>query len=554
MQETNEMRDRLTGEFAENYMEKLFYFCLKKTGSYTEAEDLTQDIALQIITALNKGTLPTSFSAWVWQIARNRYSVWAKEKHNRNESVTGSDIGDYEISDESENILDEMIHTEQMALLRRELAFIRSDYRNIVVAYYIENKNVREIAESLSLPINTVKSRLLRARQILKEGMNMAREFGKLSYNPENISFINNGLHGANHEPWNYISRSLCKNILLAAYRNPATAEELAMEVGVALPYMEEELSALVDATLMKKSGNKYETNFFIVSADAQEKIYAHLRGIAPELTKAVFDTMEYNIEWSNENAPEWHEGYQSYEDMKWALLMIEADNVYFDTLKPFNKNAKDVPNIGPWGHTLRPNGGEWDLLGMESHNGDEPDFVGLSGCVSNPNEKDLPEIMFRQFRFKYCGIENRTPPVLTYADGQAMVAVAGGKSADVDNSILNRLESYGYIKKTDDGYIPAIMVMRKNKSSKMPKEIREQFEALRHKATEIATRHYLFCREQIYKEIPDFLKEDEFQIDHACANIFSMRGAVLEEAIRQGYLTFDKDNNKQMLGAYLVI
>ena len=554
MQETNELRDRLINEFAENYMEKLFYFCLKKTGNNIEAEDLTQDISLQIITALNKNMIPTSFSAWVWQIARNRYSVWAKEKHNRNESVTGSDISDYEIEDECENILDEMIHTEQMALLRRELAFIKSDYRNIVVAYYIENKSVRDIASTLSISISAVQQRLHRARIILKEGMNMAREFGKLSYNPENISFINNGLHGANHEPWNYISRSLCKNILLAAYRNPATAEELAMEVGVALPYMEEELSALVDATLMKKSGNKYETNFFIVSADAQEKIYAHLRGIAPELTKAVFDTMEYNIEWSNENAPEWHEGYQSYEDMKWALLMIEADNVYFDTLKPFNKNAKDVPNIGPWGHTIRPNGGEWDLLGMESHNGDEPDFVGLSGCVSNPNEKDLPEIMFRQFRYKYCGLEKRTPPVLTYADGQAMVAVAEGKSTEIDSTILKRLESYGYIKKSEDGYIPTIMVMRKEKAPKMPKEIKSHFELIRRKATDIATRHYLFCREQIYKEIPDFLKEDVFQIDHACANIFAMRGAVLEEAIRQGYLTFDKDNDKQMLGAYLVI
>ena len=105
MQATNEMRDRLINEFAENYMEKLFYFCLKKTASPVEAEDLTQDIALQIITALHKGTIPTSFSAWVWQIARNRYSVWAARKHNRNESLTGSDIGDYEIEDKSDNIL-----------------------------------------------------------------------------------------------------------------------------------------------------------------------------------------------------------------------------------------------------------------------------------------------------------------------------------------------------------------------------------------------------------------------------------------------------------------
>ena len=62
MQSGTEIRERLIKEFAESYMEKLFYFCLKKTGSHTEAEDLTQDIALQIITALNKGTIPTSFS------------------------------------------------------------------------------------------------------------------------------------------------------------------------------------------------------------------------------------------------------------------------------------------------------------------------------------------------------------------------------------------------------------------------------------------------------------------------------------------------------------
>ena len=107
----------------------------------------------------------------------------------------------------------------------------------------------------------------------------MAQEFGKLSYKPEDISFICNGLFGANGEPWSFLSRALCKNILLAAYRTPSTAEELSMELGVALPYMEEELRALVDATLMKKKGDKYETNFFIASAAAQEKINAHLAG-----------------------------------------------------------------------------------------------------------------------------------------------------------------------------------------------------------------------------------------------------------------------------------
>ena len=241
MQETNQMRDQLINEFTENYMEKLFYFCLKKTGSNVEAEDLTQDISLQIITALNKGTIPTSFSAWVWRIARNRYSVWAKEKHSRNESVTGSDIGDYEVEDESENILDEMIHTEQMALLRRELAFIKSDYRNIVVAYYIENKSVRDIASSLSLSISAVQQRLHRARIILKEGMDMAREFGKRSYSPENITFASSGSQPSGL-PWRVVQRRIPNNILLQASNNPSTLEELSIELGIALPYMEEEV------------------------------------------------------------------------------------------------------------------------------------------------------------------------------------------------------------------------------------------------------------------------------------------------------------------------
>ena len=56
MQESNEIKDKLINEFSENYVEKLFYFCLKKTGNQDEADDLTQDITLQIVAALNNGT------------------------------------------------------------------------------------------------------------------------------------------------------------------------------------------------------------------------------------------------------------------------------------------------------------------------------------------------------------------------------------------------------------------------------------------------------------------------------------------------------------------
>ena len=117
MSEINTITEKLITEFSENYMEKVFYFCLKKTGNSTDAEDLTQDIALNVLTTLNKRIIPTSFSAWVWKIARNRYATWADEKHKKVETITNTDISDYEIEDNSENTLETMVREEQIAFL-----------------------------------------------------------------------------------------------------------------------------------------------------------------------------------------------------------------------------------------------------------------------------------------------------------------------------------------------------------------------------------------------------------------------------------------------------
>jgi len=120
-----------------------------------------------------RGQIPASFSAWVWKIARNRYSVWADAKRQKNELATGTDIGDCEIADDRESTLETMVREEQIALLRRELAFIGREYRTVIVAYYIENRSIREIAASLSLSESAVKQKLYRARIVLKEAVNV---------------------------------------------------------------------------------------------------------------------------------------------------------------------------------------------------------------------------------------------------------------------------------------------------------------------------------------------------------------------------------------------
>lgn len=542
--------------YTSDYMGKIFYFCLKKTGNEYNAEDLTQDISICILSELEKGTIPSHFSAWVWRIARNRYSVWADSKRKKNKSVSEKDIADFEIADDS-SIENEMIQNEDLLLLRRELAFISSDYRNIVVAFYIDDIKAKDIAQQLNLPESTIRSKLFRARNILKEGISMARKFGKMSYKPENIGFIMNGVCGKYGEPCTIINHKLNKNILLAAYRTPSTAKELAIELGVALPYMEDELEKMVAATLLRKNGEKYETNIFIVSSSAQARIYSNLRKVAPEFTKAITSLLEYETKYLNEKFPEWNADYQPYEDAKWTLLMQLVDRVNFGILGEYEKQMpeKPVANLGRLGHTLRPNGGEWDLLGLEDYKGDRPAFVGLHGCIGTQDYTAIKEnIDFGQFKFQYKGIDKKTPTHISYDEATALVSLAKGDVSGIPPKTLDTLVGYGYLKSDKNAYKPTFLVIDKEKIRSYISKQNDEYKRLYKEAVKIGYRHYIFCREIICSEIPNFFKNDCYQIDHACANIYEMRGAVLEEALRTGYISYMENDEQKMLGAYLKI
>ncbi len=545
MQYADEMRDRLMTEFTENYMEKLFYFCLKKTGDHYEAEDLTQDIALQIITSLHGGTVPTSFSAWVWQIARNRYSVWAARKHNKNESVTGSDIGDYEIEDESGDILGEMIHAEEMALLRRELAFIKSDYRDIVVAYYIENKSVREIASALSLPENTVKSRLFRAREILKEGMDMAREFGKRSYNPEEITYSNICSNpGQLGQPWTLLDPKLNQNIFLACYDNPMTAEELAIEVGVAMPYMEDTLKHLTKQTVLIRKGDKYETDFPIISRKAQEKIHFYCEGIIPQLAALITENTDRLMAQYEEAGYCYYGPYQSYEEAKWVLL----PNFY----KELYSLCKSSPKV-KLGNTKRLNKGVWDVVAYEKSDL-SPDGVGHHCQYEG----------FAHYRFEYRGIHERTPANLSPYEAYELRLIVDGKEPK-NFALADKLIDYGYVYNKEDKYIPRVAVIRQSTNRAFletcqTKEFSPKFwehakvrKKLLDSSLDIIDKINLTVREILVEDLPGCISENRKAVDalleSMCTQSHILR-YVVKHAILSGWLKYD-ENTTPAIGAY---
>ena len=545
MQAQNSMCDPLITEFAESYMEKLFYFCLKKTGNQTEAEDLSQDIALNVITALRRGTIPTSFSGWVWKIARNRYAVWADNKHKRAESVTGSDISDYALEDESENLPEVWMHSEELSLLRRELAFIGSEYRNIVLAYYIENRSLRDISSALSLPMETVKKRLQRARNILKEGMNMAREFGVRSYKPEEVYFTNScSSFGANGQPWTILSHAMYKNIFLEAYGNPSTAEELSLELGVALPYMEDELKFLTRETFLLKDGNKYETAFPIISREAQQTIRVYNDNITARLTHLLEEMLDRFIAASEKNGFSVFGKTISYADAKWTLLM-HAFDILLDQADPHPRHT----------YTKRPNGGNWDIVGFQEAKLSNRASMGLHGWSGR--RADLPSVCFNQFKFYFNGMDKKHPEFLTHEEAYTLVTIARGKGDELNLALIEKLKQYGYIA-TEDGrdVLKACVFDEKLTEAawaSLPTADREKISEGAAEIRKMLADAIAYGNQIITEDLPPRFRKDERLANFACRQNRIARNAILAQAMDDAWIVCD-DTTGKTVGAYLYI
>ena len=345
---SNRMNEYLIQQFVDEMQEPIFYFSLRRCSDPMDAEDLAADICAAVITALRRGITVRHLHAWVWSIARAQYRLWAIRRHKTAELFSSEDIGDLLLADDTLNAEEQIVHDETLVLLHQELAFIRADYREVVVAFYIEDRPVSDIAKRLSIPEGTVLSKLHRARKTIKEGMTMARTFGTRSYKPEDISFNQNWNPSTGPDGRHYIERLIPKNILLEAYDNPVTAEELSIALGVALPYMEDELARLCEGDLLLFDGKRYKTAIAILSADAQLAMKTTAERYADLLTPHVLQAIdEIN---SKEGLPQ----NQSMEDRRAALLEMYIGS-----------NPRRM--LSPMFTLKHKNGAEWAIMGFEA-------------------------------------------------------------------------------------------------------------------------------------------------------------------------------------------
>lgn len=161
------------------YSKKVFNMAFQFTGSFQEAEDLTQDIFVKLYRSLEKYDLGRNFTAWLLSLAKNylideyRRTKWEKKSRDDFEDHAPTLAG----SDDPERGLAE---EETRRVLWAGLNRLPAEIRMAVILKELQGKSYEEVAEIAGAPIGTIKSRVNRGRvqlaQILKSTKEGAHE------------------------------------------------------------------------------------------------------------------------------------------------------------------------------------------------------------------------------------------------------------------------------------------------------------------------------------------------------------------------------------------
>ena len=268
----------------------LFSYCRARTGTREEAEDLSQDILLELLRSRGNLRDDRAFYGFMWAVAGNVYKNWCKKRARPADAPL-----DERLPDGSPPIAGLLEKEEDLALLRRELALLTERHRKVTVFYYFDGLRVGEIAERLGLSEAMVKFLLFKSRQILKEGMDMERTWGNLSYNPGHLRM---GFWGKGPNPYKLVEDSLiAQNILLACYNDRCTAEEISLQIGVTVPYLEKDLKALCEHNVLTCRGGRYETSIVIFTKEfareADAKMLPYQQEIAAIIQKCLNEKLD---------------------------------------------------------------------------------------------------------------------------------------------------------------------------------------------------------------------------------------------------------------------
>ncbi len=162
-------------ELVRRYQRPIAAYVYRMTGDYETALDLTQDVFIKVYHSLARYRSEYKFSTWIYRIAHNA-AIDHLRRYGGGRAQTGTLDGEadgegYEKPFASSAPTPEQAteKAERRIVIEEIVQKLPPDYRELIALRHSHDLNYDEIAEVTGLPLGTVKNRIFRAREIMRQ-------------------------------------------------------------------------------------------------------------------------------------------------------------------------------------------------------------------------------------------------------------------------------------------------------------------------------------------------------------------------------------------------
>lgn len=155
----------------DHYWNEVYGFMLKRTENETDTEDITIETFAKAFDKIATYNPEFQFNTWLIAIAKNVHIDLLRKK----KSALFIDITDeedhqaYNVADTSLSAEDELIRKQNLSSLLDCIKQLKPHYQEVIQLRYFQELSYQEIADELKEPLNNVKIKLLRAKNLLAD-------------------------------------------------------------------------------------------------------------------------------------------------------------------------------------------------------------------------------------------------------------------------------------------------------------------------------------------------------------------------------------------------
>jgi RNA polymerase sigma-70 factor (ECF subfamily) len=159
-------------ELVRRYQRPISAYVYRMVGDYDCALDLTQEIFIKIYVSLSRYRPEFKFSTWIYKIAHNAAIDHLRRNAGRERSLSnGTESEPQQLTIESKGLSPEQQseRAERRLEIESVVRLLPTAYRELIVLRHSQDLTYEEIVEVTGLPLGTVKNRLFRAREMMRQ-------------------------------------------------------------------------------------------------------------------------------------------------------------------------------------------------------------------------------------------------------------------------------------------------------------------------------------------------------------------------------------------------